>query len=120
MPGEWKMRRTLMVRLLALWIAFGLGAAVGGWVVSRHAGVCDTAIVDLNIDGLTNAAQAALPAAATGSGEVAFILDFTGIRVHADSIFVNQTYDARVAAVVRGSPATLKIGSKLLRRMLTR
>jgi hypothetical protein len=112
------MRRTVVIRLLSLWLAFGLGAALGGWFVSRNVGVCDTKIVDLDIDGLTGAAQNALPEAVTGSGMVTFKLDLTGVHVHADSMFANQSYDRRVVAIVRGSPTTLEISTKLLRRIL--
>jgi len=114
------MGRRLMVRLLALWFAFGVGTAFGWWIASRHATMCRTQIVDFDIDGLTNAAVAALPAAATGPGTVTFALDLTGIHVHADSAFVDQTYDAKVAALVRGSPVTLELRRDLLRRLLSR
>lgn len=113
------MRRALIVRILVVWVVFGLGLAVGALVAGRHAVQCATQIVDFDIDGLTSAAQSALPAAATGSGNVSFTLDVTGIRVHADSMFANQTYDARVAALVHGSPVTLDVRSSLLRRLLS-
>jgi hypothetical protein len=114
------MRRPLVVRLISLWLAFSLGAVLAGWFVSRNAVACDAKIMDLDTDALTSAAQAALPAAVTGSGMVTFKVDVTGIRVHADSLFENQSYDSRVLAVVRGSPVTLEISTKLLRRMLGR
>ena len=112
------MARSVIRRFLPLYIAFGLGAAIGGFVVSRFEGACDTQIVDLDVPGLTSATQAAMPAALTGSGQVTFTLDVTGIRVHADSVFENQTYDSRVLAVVRGSPLKLDVSAKLLRRIL--
>lgn len=114
------MRRMLIVRLLALWVAFGLGTAVGGWIVGHHAGECDARLLEADTDRLLEAAQAALPAAITGSGVVVFGLDSTGIRVHADSMFANQTYDARIPALVRGSRMTFEVSSRLLRRMLAR
>jgi hypothetical protein len=114
------MRRALVIRLVSLWLAFSLGAVLAGWFVSRNAAACDAKIMDLDVDGLTSAAQAALPAAVTGSGMVTFNIDVTGVRVHADSLFENQSYDSRVLAVVRGSPVTLEISTKLLRRMLGR
>ena len=117
---ESEMRRPLVVRLVSLWLAFSLGAVLAGWFVSRNAAACDAKIMDLDTDGLTSAAQAALPAAVTGSGMVTFKLDVTGVRVHADSVFENQSYDGRVLAVVRGSPVTLEISTRLLRRMLGR
>ena len=109
-----------IARVLIVWVVFGLGVAVGAWVAGRHAAECKTQIVDFDIDGLTNAAQSALPAAATGSGTVTFTLDVTGIRVHADSMFANQTYEWRVAALVHGSPVTLELRSGLIRRLLAR
>jgi len=114
------MRRALVIRLVSLWPAFSLGAVLGGWFVSRNLSACDAKIMDLDVDGLTSAAQAAFPAAVTGSGTVTFNIDVTGVRVHADSLFQNQSYDSRVLAVVRGSPVTLEISTKLLRRMLGR
>lgn len=114
------MRRPLVMRLVSLWLAFSLGAIVSGWIVSRTMAACDARIVDLDTDGLTSAAQAALPAAVTGSGMVIFNIDATGVRVHADSLFENQSYDNRVLAVVRGTPVTLEISTKLLRRLLGR
>lgn len=114
------MRRPLVIRLVGLWLAFSLGAILSGWFVSRNAAACDAKIIDLDTDGLTSAAQAALPAAVTGNGMVIFKIDATGVRVHADSLFENQSYDSRVLAVVRGSPVTLEISTKLLRRMLGR
>jgi hypothetical protein len=114
------MRRALIVRLFTLWIAFGLGTALGAWVVGRHAGVCSTRIVETNSDALMAAAQAALPAAVSGSGVVSFTLDPTGIRVHADSAFANQSYDTRVPALVRGSSMTVEVSSRLLSRMIAR
>ena len=114
------MGRTLIVRLLAVWAAFGVGTAVGWWIASRHASDCRTQIVDFDIDGLTNAAAAALPAATTGSGIVTFALDPSEIHIHADSALANRSYDGRVAAVVRGLPVTLEVRSDLLRRLLSR
>jgi hypothetical protein len=114
------MRRELIVRLVSLWVAFGLGAALGGWVISRNLSSCSAQVVDLDVDALTNAAQAAIPAATTGSGMVEFNLDPTGIRVHADSMFANQSYDRRVLAVVHGTPEKLEISTKLLRRIFGR
>ena len=114
------MRRELIVRLLVVWFIFGLGISLGYWIGGRRATECKTQLVDFDNDGLTSAALAALPAATTGSGTVTFTLDLTGIRVHAESALPNQTYDARVAAVIRGSPVTLELPSTLLRRLLTR
>jgi hypothetical protein len=114
------MTRALIVRLLSLWVAFGLGSFVGGLIVSHYLGKCETRLIDLDTDALTNAAQAALPAAMTGSGAVSFSMDPTGVRVHADSMFENQSYDTRIPAIVRGSPVTVEISSQLLRRMLAR
>ena len=114
------MRRALIIRFLTLWVAFGLGALVSGWIVSRHAAECKATIVELDNDGFINAAQGALPAAATGPGVVEFKLEFNRILVHADSMFTNQTYDASVAALVQGSPITVDVSTKLLRRMLAR
>jgi hypothetical protein len=51
---------------------------------------------------------------------VEFNLDPTGIRVHADSMFANQSYDGRVLAVVHGTPEKLEISTKLLRRIFGR
>jgi len=53
-------------------------------------------------------------------GAVAFHLDATGIQVHADSMFANQTFDTRVPALVRGSRLTIEVSTRLLRRMLGR
>jgi hypothetical protein len=114
------MRRELVVRLVSLWLAFGMGAALGGWIVSRNIGSCSTQVIDLDVDALTNAAQAAIPAATTGSGMVEFNFDPTGIRVHADSMFASQSYDGRVLAVVRGTPEKLEVSTKLLRRIFGR
>ncbi len=114
------MRRTLIIRFLPLWVAFGLGFTVGGWIVGRHAGECSARLLEVDTDALVGAAQAALPAAMTGSGVVAFSLDATRIRVHADSMFANQSYDARIPALVRGRTLTLEVSSRLLRRMLAR
>jgi hypothetical protein len=114
------MTRALIVRLLALWVAFGLGSLVGALIASHYLGKCETRMIDVDTDALMNAAQAALPATMTGSGAVSFSMDPTGIRVHADSMFENQSYDTKIPAVVRGSPVTVEISSQLLRRMLAR
>jgi hypothetical protein len=107
------------MRLLSLWVAFGLGASTGGWFVSRYLGACDAKVIDVDLDALTNAAQAALPGALTGSGVVVFTLDPTGIRVQSDSMFENQTFDTRVLAVTRGSRVKLEVSTKLLKKMLS-
>ncbi len=109
----------MVMRLLSLWLAFGLGASLGGWLVSRYLGACDVKIVDIDMDALVNAAQGALPGAVTGSGAVVFTLNPTGIRVQSDSMFANQTFDAHVLAVVRGSPVKLEVSTKLLRKLLS-
>ena len=112
------MRRALIVRILVVWLAFGLGAAAGAWIVEHNAAACKTQLVDFDIGGLENAALSALPAAETGSGIVTFALEPTGIHVHADSAFANQTFDARVAALVRGSPVTIEMRADLVQRLL--
>ena|SRR5262252_1836640 len=112
------MRQATVLRFLSLWLAFALGATLGGWVVSRYVGSCDTKIIDVDMQALTNAAQAAVPGAVTGSGVVVFTLDPSGIRVQSDSMFANQSFDTRVLAVVRGSPVKLEISTKLLQKFL--
>jgi hypothetical protein len=111
-----KITRELIVRL----VAFGLGSLVGALIAGHYLGKCQTRLVDIDTDTLLNDAQAALPAAMTGSGAVSFSFGLTGIRVHADSIFENQSYDAQIPAIVQGSPLTVEISSQLLRRMLSR
>jgi len=112
------MRRPLLTRLLSLWLAFGLGASVGGWFVSRYIGACDAKIIDVDMAGLTSAVQAAVPGAVTGSGVVVFTVDPTGIRVQSESTFTNQSFDAHVLAVTRGSPVKLEISTKVLQQLL--
>lgn len=114
------MRRPLIARLLSLWIAFSLGGVLGGWLVARNLSACDAKISDLDTAGLTSALQNAAAAAVTGSGFVTVKLDVTGVRVHADSLFANQSYDSRVLAVIRGSPVTLELSTKLLQQTLPR
>ena len=109
-----------MLQLLALWVAFGLGSAVGSWLTSRYVSACDAKIVDVDTDSLTSAAQQALPGAITGSGVVVFTVSPTGIRVQSDSMFANQSFDTRVLAVVRGSPVKLEMSTKLLQKLLSR
>jgi hypothetical protein len=111
-------RRLWLGRFWAIWVAFGLGTAVGALVMEHYLGHCDVRLVNVDTDALTRATQAALPAAITGSGVVVYTLDPTGIRVHADSLFQNQTYDQRILAVVRGSPVTLEVSSRLLQRLM--
>jgi hypothetical protein len=111
------MRRPVLMRFLSLWIAFSLGATLGGWIVSRYLGACDVKVLDADTDGLTSAIQAAVPGAMTGPGFVVFTIDPTGIRVQSDSIFENQSYDNRILAVVRGSPVKLEISTKLLQKL---
>ncbi len=113
------MRRPVVIRILSLWLAFGIGASVGGFFVSRYLGACDAKVVDVDLDALTNAAQGALPGAVTGSGVVVFTLDPTGIRVQSDSMFANQTFDTRVLALTRGSPVKLEVSTKLLQKLLS-
>lgn len=113
------MRRAIVTRLLSLWLAFGLGATVGGWIVGRYLGSCDVKIIDVDTDALTSAAQSALPGAVTGSGIVVFTLDPTGIRVQSNSIFANQSFDTRVLAVIRGSPVKLEVSTKLLQKLVS-
>jgi gamma-glutamyl:cysteine ligase YbdK (ATP-grasp superfamily) len=106
--------------MLPLWIAFSLGAGAGALVASHYLGKCQVRIVDADTAALESAATAALTAAMTGSGAVSFDLDPAGIRVHADSLFENQSYDTRILAVVRGAPVTVEVSAQLLRRMLAR
>jgi hypothetical protein len=112
------MGRPVVMRFLSLWVAFSLGAALGGWVVSRYLGACDVKITDADTDALVNAAQAAVPGAMTGSGFVIFTIDPAGIRVQSDSMFQDQSFDSRVLAVTRGSPVKLEISTKLLQKLV--
>jgi hypothetical protein len=112
--------RNVLVRLLPLWVAFSLGAGAGALVAGHYLGTCRVQIADADAAALESAAAAALPAAMTGSGAVSFDLDPAGIRVHADSLFQNQSYDTRILAVVRGAPVTVEVSAQLLRRMLAR
>jgi hypothetical protein len=114
------MRRDLMIRLVALWVAFGLGTGVGALITAHYLGKCDVRLVDTDTDALINAAQAALPAAMTGGGAVSFSFNPVAIHVHADSAFENQDYDSEIPAVVRGAPVTVEVSTQLLRRMLSR
>lgn len=114
------MRRNILTKVLPLWFAFSIGATIGAIITGHLLGKCQVHIVDLDTDKLENAVQAALPAAMTGSGAVSLSVGVTGVKVHADSIFENQSYDADIPAIVRGSPVTVEISTQLLRRMLSR
>ena len=113
------MQRAVLVRVLSYWFTFGLGSLVGAWIIGAHAGVCSTQLIEVSTDQVTQAVVAALPAAATGSGQVEFRLDATGIHVHADSAFKDQSFDTTIPAVVRGSPMTIEVRSALLARMIS-
>jgi len=113
------MRRALLLRILGYWFAFGLGSLAGAWIVGGHPGTCSTQLIEVSTDQLTQAVRAALPAAVTGSGEVDFDLSATGIRVHADSAYRGQSFDTTIPAVVRGSPATVRISSRVLANMFS-
>jgi len=112
-------RAWLRSRWLLLWLAFALGTGIGAFVENRLAGSCDVKVIDLDTDGLVAATQAAIPAALTGSGFVRFTLSPTGVRVQGDSMFENQSFDQRLLAVVQGSPVTVEVSTKLLRRILS-
>lgn len=114
------MPRGLLFRILGYWFAFGLGSLTGAWIVGGHAGACSTQLIEVSTDQLIQAVQSALPAAATGSGKVVFGLDVKGIHIHADSAFQNQSFDATLPAVVRGSPITVEVSSRLLAGMFSR
>jgi hypothetical protein len=113
------MRRALVLRIVGYWFAFGLGGLVGGWIVGGHAGQCNVRLVEVSADQVTQAVQQALPAAATGSGEVEFRLDVTGLHVHAASAFKDQDFDTTIPAVVRGSPTTVEVSARILSQMLS-
>jgi len=113
------MRRPWIVRLLGLWIAFGLGSLAGAWIAGGHAHGCQTSLIEVNTDDVENAVEAALPVAATGSGTVSLTLDLTGMHVHADSTLANQSYDRTIAAVVRGAPVTVEVSSSVLTQLLS-
>ena len=108
------MRRDIVLRVLGYWLAFGLGSLAGAWVVGAHPGSCNTQLIELSADQLTQAVQSALPAAVTGSGQVEFQIGLTGIHIHADSMFKGQSFDTTIPAVVRGSPLTLDVSSRIL------
>ena len=108
------MRRDIVLRILGYWVAFGLGSLVGVWVVGAHAGTCSTQLIELSTDQLTQAVQSAVPAAITGSGQVEFKIDLTGIHIHADSMLQGQSFDTTIPAVVRGSPLTLDVSTRVL------
>ncbi len=108
------MRRNLLLRILGYWAAFGVGSLVGAWVVGAHPGSCSTQVIELSADQLTQAVQSAVPAAVTGSGQVEFKIDVTGIHIHADSMLNGQTFDTTLPAVVRGSPITLDVSTRVL------
>lgn len=109
-----------MTTVLPLWFAFSIGATIGAIITSHLLGKCQVRIVDLDTDKFENAVQAALPAAMTGSGAVSLSVGVTGVTVHADSIFQDQSYNAEIPAIVRGSPVTIEISTQLLRRILSR
>jgi len=113
------MNRTLVLRVVGYWVAFGLGSLVGGWIVGGHARGCSTQLIEVDGNQVTQAVESALPAAATGSGEVELTLDVTGIHVRASSAFKGQDFDQTIPAVVRGSPLTLDIRSDILTRMIS-
>jgi hypothetical protein len=113
------MQRALLFRVVSYWFVFGLGSLVGAWIVGAHAGACSTQLSEVSTDQVTQAVEAALPVAATGSGEVVFNLDVTGIHVHADSAFKGQDFDTTIPAVVRGSPVTLEVRSRVLAQMFS-
>ena len=113
------MSRPVILRFLSYWLAFGLGASVGGLFVGHYIGACDAKVIDVDWDALSAAAQSAVPGALTGSGFVVFTLDPAGIRVQSDSMFTNQSVDIRVLAVTRGSPVKLEISTKLLQKLLS-
>jgi mannose/fructose/N-acetylgalactosamine-specific phosphotransferase system component IIC len=113
------MQRGVLLRVVGYWFVFGLGTLAGAWIVGAHAGACSTQLIEVSTDQVTQAVVAALPAAATGSGVVVFKLDVTGIHVHADSAFKDQNFDTTIPAVVRGSPITLEVSSRVLAGMFS-
>lgn len=114
------MRREVFRRLLPLWVAFGIGSLIGSLITSHYLGKCDARLVEVDTNALTSAAVAALPAAMTGGGAVSFTLNPLGIRVHADSLFQNQSYDTTIPAVIKGPSMTIEVSTQLLRQMLGR
>lgn len=110
------MQRPVLLRFLPVYVAFSLGATIGALIAAHFLGKCDTTIVDVDTNALQQAIVAAIPAAVSGSGLVSISIDVTGIRVHADSVFQNQSYDSRLPAIIRGSPVTIELSTQLLRR----
>jgi hypothetical protein len=110
------MRQAFWKRFVPLWLAFGVGMAAGVWLASRH-GTCRVQLYDVNTDAFVAAVQSATVAATTGSGTVSFDLGSGSIRIQAESAFENQSYDQTLPALVRGSPMSINVSSRLLTRL---